>query len=106
MANDVSICSTNAHTRDTAVANTATAGRAPDPGDTVRLLAQQFESLLLGQMLRDMQPNSSGEDGVGFGGALTETIYSELAGVLTKAGGIGLTDTIVAEMIKMQEQAQ
>jgi murein DD-endopeptidase MepM/ murein hydrolase activator NlpD len=106
MANDVSICSTNAHTRDTAVTNTTTAGRAPDPGDTVRLLAQQFESLLLGQMLRDMQPKSSGEDGVGFGGALTETIYSELASVLTKAGGIGLATSLEDAMARTTPGAE
>lgn len=106
MANDVSICSTNAHTRDTAVARTTTAGRAPDPGDTVRLLAQQFESLLLGQMLRDMQPKNSGEDGVGFGGALTETIYSELATVLTKAGGIGLATSLEDAMARTTPGAE
>jgi murein DD-endopeptidase MepM/ murein hydrolase activator NlpD len=106
MANDFSVCSTNAHTRESAAPGDLTTGRAPNHGDTVRLLAQQFESLLLGQMLRDMQPKSSGEEGAGFGGALSETIYSELATVLTKSGGIGLATSLEDAMARTTPGAE
>jgi len=100
MANDVSTYSTNAHARESAVSTDLTVGRAPDRADTIRLLAQQFESLLLGQMLRDMQPRNSGEEGAGFGGALTDTIYGELGNALVKAGGIGLATSLEDAMAR------
>jgi murein DD-endopeptidase MepM/ murein hydrolase activator NlpD len=57
-------------------------------------------------MLRDMKPKNSGEEGVGCGGALTETIYSELATVLTKAGGIGLATSLEDAMARTTPGAE
>lgn len=106
MANDISVCSTNAPTRPAAATTDLTTGRAPDRGDTIRLLAQQFESLLLGQMLRDMQSQDNKAQEGGFGGALTETIYGELASVLTKAGGIGLATSLEEAMARTTPGAE
>lgn len=66
----------------------------PDRGETLRLLAAQFESLLLGQMLRDMQADTRrSEESGGFSG-LSDTIYSELAVALVKGGGVGLATSL------------
>ena len=63
--------------------------------DTIRRLAQQFESLLLAQMLRDMQPSTESADaGMNFGGPLADTLYSELATSLARVGGFGLAASL------------
>lgn len=67
----------------------------PSRTDTLRQLAQQFESMLLTQMLREMQSElGDGAMGSGFGGQLTDTIYGEFAGALTKSGGFGLAKSL------------
>ncbi|MCC7186152.1 MAG: peptidoglycan DD-metalloendopeptidase family protein [Acidobacteria bacterium] len=112
MAGDISVCSSNTHTRESVAQPAQVAdgdfrsGRAPELGDTVRLLAQQFESLLLGQMLRDMQPEQSGDQSNGFGGALTDTIYGELGNALVKAGGIGLATSLEDAMARTTPGAE
>ncbi len=81
-------------------------GAATQPGanpnlDTVRTLASQFESMLLAQMLRDMQfTGNASEEGMNFGGPLADTVLSELAGALTKAGGFGLAKSLEAAMVR------
>lgn len=68
---------------------------APNRAETLRNLAAQFESLLLSQMLRDMQEETQkSADGSGFGAPLTETMYAELANALVGAGGVGLATSI------------
>lgn len=69
--------------------------QGPSRTDTLRQLAQQFESMLLTQMLRDMQSElGEGAMGSGFGGQLTDTIYGEFASALTKSGGFGLASSL------------
>lgn len=69
--------------------------------DTVRKLASQFESMLLAQMLRDMQfTGDKSEEGMNFGGPLADTVLSELASSLTKAGGFGLAKSLEAAMVR------
>lgn len=106
MANDISSRTTNAHSRQVAAQTDLTTGRPPDRGDTIRLLAQQFESLLLGQMLRDMQSQDTKAQEGGFGGALTDTIYGELATVLTQSGGIGLATSLEDAMARTTPGAE
>ena len=65
----------------------------------VQALAQQFESLLLAQMMREMResmaPESDGE-GQGFGGAIMgDTFISELGLTLSRAGGVGLSKVLI-----------
>jgi murein DD-endopeptidase MepM/ murein hydrolase activator NlpD len=90
---------------DPAVQPGLTQGQAPDRGETLRVLAAQFESLLLSQMLRDMQAESKGAEGNMFGG-LTDTMYSELAGALVKAGGIGLATSLESAMARTTPGAE
>lgn len=80
----------------TTAAATSQIGAATPPqrSETLRLLAAQFESMLLSQMLRDMQSDVNRSDDSGFAAPLAETIYSELAAALVKAGGMGLADSL------------
>ena len=72
--------------------------------EQVRAVAAQFESLLLGQMLKEMRASMFDDDDkeTGFGGGpLSETLYSELSISLSRAGGVGLgramTDAIARQ---------
>jgi murein DD-endopeptidase MepM/ murein hydrolase activator NlpD len=75
---------------------------APDRQSTERLeirrLAQEFEALLMTQMLRDMRHAMVDDDeqneGLG-SGALFDTTEVELARALSRAGGLGLTDALL-----------
>jgi peptidoglycan hydrolase FlgJ len=77
--------------------------------ERMRQTAEDFEASFLTQMLKPMFDSLSTE--APFGGGEAESTWrgflvEAMAKQTVKAGGIGLTDTIVAEMIKMQEQAQ
>lgn len=68
--------------------------------------AQDFEAVFLSEMLRPMFANIEAE--APFGGGAGEKIYrdmqvDEYGKAIAKAGGIGLADNILREMIKMQE---
>lgn len=66
----------------------------------IKMLAQQFEAMLMTQMMREMRRSmldeneGEGEDGFG-SGALTDTGDIELAQQLSKTGGIGLTAALL-----------
>jgi Rod binding domain-containing protein len=63
----------------------------------VRDAAQQFEALLIGQMLRTERESGSGWLGSGedsAGGCATEYGEQQFAAVLAKNGGLGLADLI------------
>ena len=77
--------------------------------DRMRQTAEDFEASFLTQMLKPMFDSLSTEAPFGGGeaeGTWRGFLVEAMAKQTVKAGGIGLTDTIVAEMIKMQEQAQ
>lgn len=65
----------------------------------VRALAEQFESLLLAQMLREMRESMAPENddsGDDLGGSmLTDAFTSELGLSLSRSGGVGLADYLV-----------
>lgn len=68
--------------------------------------AEDFEAVFLSEMLRPMFANIEAE--APFGGGAGEKIYrdmqvDEYGKAIAKAGGIGLADSILREMIKMQE---
>lgn len=68
--------------------------------------AEDFEAVYLAEMLRPMFANIEAE--APFGGGAGEKIYrdmqvDEYGKAIAKAGGIGLADNILREMIKMQE---
>src|SRR5262245_13012065 len=61
------------------------------------MLAQQFESLLLAQMMREMKESmapESGEQGLG-GSIMSDTFISELGLALSKSGGVGLSHVLI-----------
>jgi murein DD-endopeptidase MepM/ murein hydrolase activator NlpD len=69
----------------------------------IKLLAQQFEAMLVTQMLREMRKSmidedNDGSDGSdGFGAdALMDTGDIELGQALSRTGGVGLTDALLA----------
>ena len=67
----------------------------------VKHLAEQFEAMLMTQMLREMRKsmlddNDKEEEEMGFGaGPLTDTGDVELGNALSRGGGIGLTDALL-----------
>ena len=81
-------------------AGATTPAKSENP-QKVRDAAQQFEALLLGQILRSARQNgsgwlTSGEDS----SAECATDYAEqqLAAVLSQQGGLGLSDMIVKSL--------
>jgi murein DD-endopeptidase MepM/ murein hydrolase activator NlpD len=76
---------------------------APEKGaidkQEVQRLAQQFEAMLMTQMLREMRRSmldeeEEQEDGFG-AGAMTDTADIELGNALSRAGGLGLSDSLL-----------
>ncbi len=70
--------------------------------------AKEFESMFLTQMLnemtRELKPDAN------FGGGQGEQAYrsflnTEYANAITNAGGIGLADTVLAQIIRMQGES-
>jgi Rod binding domain-containing protein len=86
---------------DMAIASVLSAGVAttkPQTADKVHDAAQQFEALLMGQILRSARQNGSGWLGSGEdSSAECATDYAEqqFAAVLAQQGGLGLADLIV-----------
>ena len=71
-----------------------------------RKAATEFESIFLGQMLRQMM-SGVGTNGI-MGGGQAEKIYrdmmvDEMGKSIAQGGGIGIADQLYAEMIKQQE---
>lgn len=68
--------------------------------------AQEFEAVFISEMLRPMFENL--EPASPFGGGSGEKIYrdmqiDEYGKAIASSGGIGLADSVMREMIKMQE---
>jgi murein DD-endopeptidase MepM/ murein hydrolase activator NlpD len=63
----------------------------------IKEMAQQFESLLLAQMLREMKQSMAPEsEEQGLGGAIMgDTFMSELGMALSKSGGVGMSQILV-----------
>lgn len=77
--------------------------------EKVRETAQAFEASFLAQMLRPMFEGLSTE--APFGGGNAEATWrgfmiDAMAKQTVQAGGIGLSDRIMSEMLKMQEARQ
>ncbi|KQS56153.1 rod-binding protein [Brevundimonas sp. Leaf363] len=75
--------------------------------DRMRATAESFEASFLSEMLKPMFQGLS-TDGPFGGGDAEQTwrsfMIDAMAKQTVKAGGVGLADTVMAEMIKMQEQ--
>lgn len=75
----------------------------------MRQTAEDFEAAFLSQMMKPMFEGLS-TDGL-FGGGEGEATWrgflvDAMARQTAKAGGVGLADQVVAEMLKMQEMGQ
>lgn len=71
-------------------------------------VAQDFESMFIGQMMEPMFGESTGEDA--FGDSETKDIYrglmmDEYGKQVSRAGGIGIADYVRQELLKLQEAA-
>ena len=77
--------------------------------DAIRKTAKEFESMYLAQMLRPMFEGIEAE--APFGGGQAENMWrslqiDEYGKAISEAGGIGLADAVVREMIMLQEASQ
>lgn len=82
---------------------------APGAAETERMreTAEQFEASFLAQMLKPMFEGISTEGPFGGGeaeGQWRSFMIDEMAKQTVRSGGIGLADTVVAEMIRMQAE--
>lgn len=71
--------------------------RKPDDPAKVRSAAQQFEALLIGQMMRSVRESGSGWLGSGgdsSGDCATEYAEQQFAAVMAQQGGLGLSNLI------------
>jgi murein DD-endopeptidase MepM/ murein hydrolase activator NlpD len=89
-----------------AIATTQVTGAKPGEKsapslEQMKSLAAQFESVLLGQMMRSMRESmfdkTDGDDEKSSGfsaGPLADQVYAELSLALSRAGGVGLSDAL------------
>ncbi|HZW16313.1 MAG TPA: rod-binding protein [Brevundimonas sp.] len=79
------------------------------PTARMRETAEAFEASFLAQMMKPMFEGLSTEGPFGGGeaeGTWRSFMIEAMAKQTVKAGGIGLADQVVAQMLKMQEQSQ
>ncbi len=100
------------------IANTARAAtaqrvagqlQAPMASEDVRRIAEEFEAVFIAQMMAPMFQGLETDEL--FGGGPGEDIYrsilvEEYGKSIARAGGIGLSDTIQREILRLQEVAQ
>lgn len=72
----------------------------------MRAVAQDFESVFISEMIRPMFENIEAEKP--FGGGPAEDIWrnlqiDEYGKAISKAGGVGIADTVLDQLIRMQE---
>ena len=72
---------------------------ASDSPERVRETARQFESILLGMMLKSMRESSGGSGWLGAGedqslSAISELAEQQVAQALSSAGGLGLSQIV------------
>ena len=82
---------------------------APTPVETPRMraTAEQFEASFLSQMLKPMFEGIETDGPFGGGeaeGTWRSFMIDAMAKQTVRAGGIGLADTVVSEMIRMQTE--
>src|SRR5262245_19013278 len=76
----------------------AATNRSDAEREAIKRLAQEFEAMLMTQMLREMRRSmlDGDEKEQGFGaGVMTDTVDVELGRALSQVGGLGLSDVLV-----------
>lgn len=73
--------------------------------DKARAAAEDFEAVFLSQMLATMTQELGGAGSVaGDGGDVYKDMFNqEVAKMISRSGGIGVADTVLQEMLKIQE---
>ncbi|MGO4410453.1 MULTISPECIES: rod-binding protein [unclassified Brevundimonas] len=87
---------------------TAAPARSGQSPEQMRETAEAFEASFLSQMLKPMFEGlqTDGPFGGGEGEATWRSfLIDAMAKQTVKAGGVGLADSVVSQMLKMQEQA-
>ena len=88
-------------TQPTGPANTAELAKRSEIKATAQKFEEQFLSIMLQQMFEGV--NTSAPFGGGAGEQMFKSFMTEaMAKQMTRAGGVGLTDTISREMLKLQ----
>lgn len=67
--------------------------------------AHEFEAQMMKELVRPMT-RFDNEDGLGSGGALTDFAGDALAQSLSRAGGFGIAEAIVAHLSRIEESNQ
>jgi len=87
----------------------ATVGGTLTPAqiEKTRKSAQEFEAMAIGQLLQPMFSTVDTSKGM-FGGGKAEATWKpmmvdEMAKMLAKSGGIGIADSVMREMLRIQE---
>jgi Rod binding domain-containing protein len=85
---------------------TAPTPTSPAVPDEIRRAAEEFESVFLSEMLAPMFEGLQ-TDGLG-GGGMGEEIFRPMlveryAESITRSGGVGIADSIIRELMRMQE---
>ena len=87
----------------------ATPGSTLTPAqiEKTRKSAQDFEAMAIGQLLQPMFATVDTSKGL-FGGGKAEAAWKpmmvdEMAKMLAKSGGIGIADSVMKEMLRIQE---
>jgi len=78
------------------------AARDPSP-ERLKALTTEFESMLVGQMLKQLRTSmfSDGEGKEDAGTApLSDALFAELSLAITRAGGLGLSDAVMAPLMR------
>ncbi len=81
-------------------------GRSPEVPNALRQAAEQFEAVFLAEMLAPMF-DALDTDGLG-GGGMGEQIFRPMlveryAEAISRAGGVGIADSVVRELMRLQE---
>ncbi|HLT01485.1 MAG TPA: rod-binding protein [Geminicoccaceae bacterium] len=89
-----------------ATATTHPGGAESPRVDALRHAAQEFEAVFLAQVLGVLN-QGFGNDLLGDagGGIFHEMLNDEIAKLISRAGGVGVADAVLREMLKAQEVA-
>ncbi len=90
-----------------AAASESAASAAPAQQEKLRALAAQFESMLLSQMLREMRASmfDDSEDTGFSSGPLSDTLFTELSLALSRAGGVGLGQSVMGPLERLADES-
>ncbi|MBP6030906.1 MAG: rod-binding protein [Sphingobium sp.] len=84
----------------------APASDLPQADPKARAAAQAFEAVFIGQMTKLMMESAEpqGDFSGGHGAAMFRGVLAEqLGAAITRGGGLGITDSVLAEIVRLQQ---